>query len=320
MLNRSILRIKAFETVYSSVLSGDFSLDAARSRLNESCESARDLFVFMCGMVAPLTETAASRIELLKTKFNPTEEERNPNMKFCENRLASILAEDPDLRKLMKQKGLSWDQYDIFLRKVLDSVYSKKYYADYMSSGESSLAEDCRLFMHIYEEELEDSPELGAILEEKSLYWDVDLSYVLSWCIRTFSSMGTSGRWVLPPLYASQLKTGRPGVDSDQAFVRKLVESSLANYGKYSAIVYANAKGWDPERLFLADVVVAVMCMAEILNFPAIPVNVSLNEYVEISKYFGTPKSRVFVNGIMDRIVRQLNDEGSIVKNAVPVK
>ena len=314
MLNRSILRIKAFETAYSSVLSGDMSLPSARRRLEESCEDTRDLFVYLCGMVAPLTEVAAERIEVLRSKFNPSEQEKNPNMKFCQNRLAAALTEDPDLQKRLKKLSLSWDQYDIFLKKVLDSVCSKQYYKDYMSSGEDSLKEDCKLFSRIFEEELMDSVELEGILEDRSLYWNDDLSYAISWCCRTFNNMGAGRPWTLPPLYASQLKNDRPGIDDDQVFVRRLLESTLANYGKYSEMVYANARGWDSERLFLVDVVLVTVAIAEILNFPSVPVNVSLNEYVEISKYYGTPKSRSFVNGILDRIVKQLQADGMIIK------
>ena len=117
--------------------------------------------------------------------------------------------------------------------------------------------------------------------------------------------MGAGRPWTLPPLYASQLKNDRPGIDDDQVFVRRLLESTLANYGKYSEMVYANARGWDSERLFLVDVVLVTVAIAEILNFPSVPVNVSLNEYVEISKYYGTTKSRSFVNVFLDGIVKQ---------------
>lgn len=314
MLNRSILRIKAFETVYSSVLSGDKSIPSALQRLDESCEATRELFVFLCGMVVPLTAVAFERIEVLRAKFNPTEEERNPNMKFCQNRLAALLDEDPDLNKLLKKYSLSWEQYDIFLKKLLDSVTAKQYYIDYMSSPEASLVEDCRLFTRIFDEELSDNRDLEAILEDMSLYWNDDLSYAVHCCCRSFADIAKGKMWTLPPLYASQMKVGRPGLGDDRAFVRKLVESSLANYEKYSEMVCANARGWDADRLFLVDVVLVSVALAEILHFPSIPVNVSMNEYVEISKYYGTPKSRAFVNGVLDRIVKQLDAEGAINK------
>lgn len=110
------------------------------------------------------------------------------------------------------------------------------------------------------------------------------------------------------------MKGASSGVEDDRTFVRRLLNLTLVNYDKYSQLVYDSAKGWDAERLFLSDVVLVVMGIAEILNFPNIPVKVSMNEYVEISKYYGTPKSRVFVNGILDRIVKKLTEEGKVTK------
>ncbi len=314
MLNRRILRIKAFKVAYSAVLCGNFSTADAEAELKESCEATRDLFVFMSGIVAPLTRTARERIESLRSKFNPTEEERNPNMKFCDNRLAQILADDEDLNRQLRQKHLSWDQYDIFLRKVLDSIYSKDYFHDYMNSGESSLGEDCRLFVRIFEEEFVDVPELEHILEDMSLFWNDDLAYSLTFCCRAFEDIAKGGRWTLPYLYMSQMKGTASGMEDDQAFVKRLLRLTLVNYDKYSKMVYDSAKGWEADRLFLSDVVLVVMGIAEILDFPTIPVRVSMNEYVEISKFYGTPKSRVFVNGILDRIVKTLTEEGKITK------
>ena len=170
MLNRRILRIKAFKVLYSSVIAENMSLAEAESQLEISCEATRDLYIYMLGIVSPLTKIARDRIEAAKSKLNPTEEERNPNMKFAENSLASLLDQDADFQKVFKKKKFDWSQYDLFLKKVMTSVASKEYYADYMASPERSLAEDCRLFTRIYEEEFVDSEELEKILEDKSLY------------------------------------------------------------------------------------------------------------------------------------------------------
>ena len=131
MLNRRILRIKAFKVLYSSVLSGNMSLAQAEAQLDLSCEAARDLYVYMLGIVSPLTAIARERIEAARTKFNPTDEERNPNMKFADNALARLLDEDVDFQKLFNKKKFSWSQYDIFLKKVMTSVASKEYFAEY---------------------------------------------------------------------------------------------------------------------------------------------------------------------------------------------
>ena len=313
MLNRRILRIKAFKVLYSSVLSGNMTLAHAESQLDMSCEATRDLYLYMLGIVSPLTAVARERIEAAKSKFNPTEEELNPNLKFAENALATLLDEDPDFNKIFAKKKYSWQQYDLFLKKVMSSVLTKQYYADYMASPERSLAEDCKLFIRIFEEEFVDSEDLEKILEDKSLYWNDDLAYSLTWCCKTLKSLAKGERWQLPPLYQSDLMTGA-GVESDKLFARKLLQASFAGFERYSAMVAESVVGWEKERLFSTDVVLIVMGLAETVTFPTIPVKVSINEYVELSKFYGTPKSRSFVNGLLDKIIKTLTEEGKINK------
>ena len=313
MLNRRILRIKAFKVLYSSVLSGNMSLAQAESQLDVACEAARDLYIYMLGIVSPLTKIARERIEAAKSKFNPTEEERNPNMKFADNALARLLDEDVDFQKLFNKKKYSWSEYDLLLKKIMTSVTTKDYYAEYMASEGTSLKEDCRLFTRIFEEEFVDSEELEQILEEKSLYWNDDLAYSLTWCCNTFKSLAKGERWSLPPLYQSELLKG-DGVESDKLFVRKLLQAAFAGYEKYSAMVAESVAGWEKDRLFSTDVILIVMGLAEAATFQTIPVKVTINEYVEISKFFGTQKSRSFVNGLLDRLIQQMIDDGRIVK------
>ena len=313
MLNRRILRIKAFKVLYSSVLAGNMSLAEAEAQLELSCEATRDLYIYMLGIVSPLTKIAQERIEAGKSKFNPTEEERNPNMKFAENALAKFLDEDVDFQKVFKKKKFEWMQYDLFLKKVMTSVASKEYYAEYMASGDKSLAEDCKLFTRIFEEEFVDSEELEKILEDKSLYWNDDLAYSLTWCCKTLKNIAKGENWSLVPLYQSEMLKGE-GVESDKLFVRRLLKASFAGYERYSAMVAESVSGWEKERLFSTDVVLVVMGLAEAASFPTIPVKVTMNEYVEISKFYGTPKSRSFVNGLLDKLVQQLANDGQINK------
>lgn len=313
MLNRRILRIKAFKVLYSSVLSGEMSLSHAETQLDQACEATRDLYIYMLGIVSPLTRIARERIEAAKGKFNPTEEERNPNMKFADNALARLLDEDVDFQKVFNKKKYSWAQYDLLLKKIMNSVCTKDYYAAYMASEEHSLAEDCKLFTRIFEEEFVDSTELEQILEEKSLYWNDDLAYALTWCCKTFKSFAKGESWSMLPLYNSELLSGE-GVESDKYFVRKLLQASVAGYEKYSEMVAEAVVGWEKERLFSTDVILIVMGLAEVATFPSIPVKVSINEYVEISKFFGTAKSRAFVNGILDRLVQNLVNDGKVSK------
>lgn len=313
MLNRRILRIKAFKVLYSGIMSGNMSLSQAESQLDLSCEATRDLYIYMLGIVSPLTKIARDRIEAAKAKFNPTEEERNPNMKFADNALAVLLDSDGDFRKLFEKKKFSWDQYDVVLKKIMTSVASKDYYAEYMADERRSLASDCKLFTRIFEEEFVDNEELEKLLEDISLYWNDDLAYTLTWCCKTFRSLAKGEQWSLYPLYQSDLLRGSD-VESDKMFVRKLLRLSFTGYEKYSAMVADSVSGWEKDRLFSTDVVLISMGLAEAEGFPTIPVKVTINEYVELSKYYGTPKSRSFVNGLLDKLVQGMVNDGIICK------
>jgi N utilization substance protein B len=234
-------------------------------------------------------------------------------MKFAENALAALLDSDQDFQKIFKKKKFDWSQYDLLLKKVMTSVASKEYFAEYMASSERSLAEDCKLFTRIFEEEFEDCVELEKLLEDKSLYWNDDLAYSLTWCCKTLKNLAKGENWSLIPLYQSEMLKG-DGVESDKFFVKKLLQASFAGYEKYSAMVADAVTGWEKERLFSTDVVLIAMGLAEAVTFPTIPVKVTMNEYVEISKFYGTTKSRSFVNGLLDKLVQQLANEGQINK------
>ena len=313
MLNRRILRIKAFKVLYANILAGNSSLAQAETQLDQSCEATRDLYLYMLSVVPALTQIAKDRLEAAKTKLRPTEEDLNPNTKFVDNALAKLIAEDVDLNKLLAKKKFSWAQYDLILKKVMTSVASKEYFQKYMESENVSLAEDCKLFTKIFEEEFVDLEELEMMLEEKSLYWNDDLAYALTWCCRSFKDFAAGKTWSMLPLYQSDMLEG-PDVESDNRFVHKLLQSSYAAYEKYAAMVADSVTGWEKERLFSTDVVLIAMGLAEAVAFPEIPVKVTLNEYVEIAKFYGTPKSRSFVNGLLDRLIARLTEEGTIVK------
>ena len=145
------------------------------------------------------------------------------------------------------------------------------------------------------------------------MHWNDDLAYALTWCCRTFKDFADGKSWSLLPLYQSDMKKGED-VESDKFFVRRLLQASYAGYEKYSAMVAESVTGWEKERLFSTDVVLIVMGLAEAVSFPTIPVKVTLNEYVELAKFYGTPKSRAFVNGLLDRLIQKLESEGAVAK------
>ena len=299
--------------LYGSMLAGGGTLAEAEAGLDASCEATRDLYVFMLGIVPPLTRVARERLESARKKFNPTEEERNPNMKFADNALAVLLDEDPDFAKAFSKRKFSWEQYDLFLKKIYSSIVQKDYYRKYMESGTSSLAEDCRLFTRIFEEEFTDSVELEQILEDMSIWWNDDLAYSLTYCCRTLETLARGGRWELPPLYQSDMKKDAK-MESDRLFAHRLLQNAFAGRQRYSEMISGSVSNWDQDRIVSTDMALIITGLAEAENFPTIPVRVTINEYVEISKYYGTPKSSIFVNGLLDRLIQKLADDGRIRK------
>lgn len=315
MLNRRILRIKAFKVLYSYAENPAMTLPEVESAFESSCEATRSLYLLMLDIIPYLTAEARTRIGNAMNKFNPTDEERNPNMKFTMNRLCPILEQDPDFQKIIARRKLSWEPYDALIRNVYDSICTKDYYKEYMSSPESSMEEDVRLFIRIFEEEFVDNEDLDRILEDLSILWCDDLAYSLSVCCDTLKSLAKGYRWSLPPLYRSEILAGQnKDVESDKGFVYKLLRTSYSCYGKYAPLVAESTAQWEKDRLFTTDTVLIVMGLSEAKAFPTMPLRVTINEYVEISKYYSTPKSRSFVNGLLDRLIKKQIEAGDIVK------
>ena len=309
MLNRRILRIKAFKVLYSYAVTGRPSLREALRQLDCSCEAVRDLYLFMLALVSPLTREANNRMESAKGKINPSPEDLNPNTKFVDNSLAPLLDGDPDFQKMLKKKGLSWDQYDIIVRSILDSFKSKEYFSIYMSSPGHSLKEDCALFTKIFEEELVDNAALDALLEEKSIFWTDDLAYALTQCCYTLKDLSRGLSWSLPELYQSDMVLKRKPsarIQSDCDFVHKLFQNAYSGYDRYFTLIKDNTAGWESDRLFSTDTTLIALGLAESETFPEIPMSVTINEYVEISKYFCSPKSGSFINGLLDKLIREI--------------
>ena len=302
MLNRRILRIKAFKAVYSFAENPDLTLKEIESGLDVSCESTRNLYLFMLSVIGPLTAEASARIEAVRSKFNPSEEELNPNMKFVGNSLAPFFAEDPDFTKILKKKKLSWEQYDVFIRHLYESVRKSDYFKAYMENGESSLADDCRLFTEIFEKEFVGNKELEEILEDLSIYWNDDLAYSLSWCCRSLEAIGKGASWNLPDLYMSDITKSK---ESDKRFVTEVVRKACLNFEAYYDLVAGNCSKWNKDRICVTDLALIICGLAESEVFPGIGYKTTINEYVEISKYYSTPESSAFVNGLLDKLINK---------------
>ena len=305
MLSRRLIRIKAFKTLFAYEGSESDNVNAAQKSLLESCEKVKDLYYFMLNISSSLVRVAEEKIAAGMRKFHPTEEEANPNLKFVHNRFCSLLSDDPEFGRICQKRGLVWGEYEPFVRHVYNSLITKDYYLDYMKSGEDSFEADCRLFSCIFQDEFEDNEELLSVLEDLSILWIDDLAYVLNVIIAGIEETARKKRIVHPSTFLKE---------DDKEFALRLLTESILRYDEYSAQLSQHLENWKSDRLVSTDVTLIVMGVTEAVVFPTIPVKVTINEYVEISKYYSTPNSRIFVNGILDRIIQEKVRSGEVVK------
>jgi N utilization substance protein B len=306
MLNRRLIRVKVFKELFGKVVQGNDSLMQAEKELILSCNKTVDLYCFMLGLPGALKKIAQAKIDAGLKKFHPTPAEANPNMKFVENKFIGILENDFAFGNACQTKGLGWGEQETFVKKLFASIVAKDYYISYMENPERSLKEDMELVKKIYEEELEDNELLEDILEEMSLYWMDDLSYVLNVILKNIPAIAKKGSVDIPKTFLKE---------DDREYALKLLTKSLVNYDEYTELVSSMVSNWDLERLVATDLALIVMGVTEAVTFESIPLKVTINEFVDISKYYSTPNSKVFVNGLLDRILQQMVKDGKIVKS-----
>lgn len=304
MLNRRILRIKVFKVIYSYIENPSMTLKEAQSVFRTSCEAVRDLYLYVLALTVPLAREAGERIDAGLGKFNPTQEDLHPNLKFASNAVSELFASDPEFVKILSRKKLSWDQNDVFVHDLYDTVRERDYFGSYMAAATSSVKEDAALWVKIFANELPDNPALADILEDMSIYWNDDLEYAVNACCNTLDEIGRGQDWRMPELYMSDMRKGEPGIRSDLEFATKLLRCAFTGCARYRQMIAEAVPKWDGDRLFSTDVALIVCGLAEVENFPEIPARVSLNEYVEISKSYGAPNSRRFVNGLLDSLIK----------------
>ena len=305
MISRRLVRIKAFKCLFAYEGSGADNLAAAEKDLIQSCEKVRDLYYFLLNIASSIVEVASERIAVGLRKFHPTEQEANPNMKFVRNRYAKMLEDDPEFGRYCQRKGLVWGEYDPFVKRVYNSMITKDYYINYMNSGKDSFEEDCDLVSCIFQDEFEDNEELLSILEDLSLYWIDDVAYALNAIIAGIEVSKRKKTVFHPAVFQKE---------DDKEFALRLLDEAIIHYDEYRDYVASKLSNWKIERLVPADTTLIVLGIAEASNFPTIPVKVTINEYVEISKYYSTPNSRVFVNGMLDMAIQEKLASGEIVK------
>ena len=307
MISRRQLRIKALQSLYAYYKTGREDMGRSEKELHFNIEKAYELYHYLLLLVIDVILYAESRIELARNKRIPTPEDLNPITRFIDNRLIDQLRNNEQLLRYVDQHKLNWANYPELIKEVYSKLVESEEYIAYMSAEEGSYAEDKKIISYIYTHVVFPSEMLSSILEEQSIFWNDDLEFITSMVIKTikkFKGEDDSGK-PLMVLYKNE---------EDRDYVVKLYRQTIIHREEYLEYIKHNTRNWDLERIAFMDILIMQMAIAELIGFPSIPTKVSLNEYLEISKFYSTSKSSVFINGVLDKVVYQLKEEKKIVK------
>ena len=307
------------ETTFSKFYGASENLSDALNTLKRSMDKARELYIRLLQLPILITNMREQEIEENRTKFLATAEDRNPTMRFVENALVAQLNGSEELDKAIERYGMRMSVDDEpMLRGLLNAILASDYYKEYMAFPATDYKMDCDLWKNLYKYVIFENPLFLETLEEKSVFWNDDLGIIGDFVLKTvkkISDYAPAGDDHLPvesckfllPMYKDS---------EDARFGAELFEYVVKNKDTYRGYIdeALEKSAWESERLAYMDVVVMMTALAEILNFPKIPLTVSINEYIEIAKAYSTAKSGQFVHGILSDILKKLKEEGKLLK------
>ena len=306
MLNRRYLRIKVLQALYSFYRDDRFDLAIKEKELKNSVEKIYDLYLYLILVFKELRMIAERTIEERKKKMLPTAEDLNPNTRFINDPVLTKIDTSPLLAGLKKEKVINWTvEEDPALKKIYNEILASADYAEYLAAATVSFEESKKFIHTVFKKFISDNEMIKQYLFEKNIHWAGDYTLATLSVMKTIKGFKESGDLDLLPLYKA---------DDDFDYMTMLFRHTILDDASVSAILNDKISNWEPERIAAIDMLLMKMAVTEILQFPGIPVKVTLNEYIEISKQYSSPKSNTFINGILDAVVKDLRAQNKLTK------
>jgi N utilization substance protein B len=264
-----------------------------------------DLYVLNIQLLVEVQKLAAKKIALSKKKILATKEDLQPNTKFIDNKLITILAESISLESYLEVNTLTnWEQDIEYVRIILDELQKSELYKKYADTVENSFKIDKAFVIDFFKEIIAPNEKLAEYYEDKMISWLDDIPFVNTWVTRSLSKQKNTS-FNLGVLYKD---------DDDEQFVSSLFRKTVLKEKSYEQDITDKTPNWETDRIADIDMILIKMAMTEFINFSSIPIRVTINEYIEISKDYSTTKSSYFINGVLDKISKEFTKEKRIVK------
>lgn len=307
MISRRLIRIKISQILYAYFKSSDTSINKYEKELFFSFNKSYELYHLFFLLIIEVKKYALEKIDLARNKRIPSADDLNPNLKFASNKVIEQIEDSSSFKRYMAEKKISWVNYPELVKQIYLDVLKSEIYDEYMSDNTSTYERDKKFVIDFYLNFLDSSELLYQVLEEQSIYWNDDIEFIINMVIKTIKGFQQSnGSEVkLMELFKNE---------DDKEFAKNLFRNTVLHHQEYIKLIEKHTKNWDIERIAFMDILFMQQAIAEVITFPSIPVKVTLNEYIEIIKYYSTLKSSTFINGILDNIVQTLKKEGKIAK------
>ena len=303
MLNRRHIRIKVMQIIYS--FKGTESDDLMRYDrfLLKSIDSMLDLYFVLMSLMIEVHKQAESFIDKSQQKHLATKEDKNPNRKFLNNEVLLQLKTNETLVDIIKDRSLNfWELDNEYVDLIFKTLLNSDLYKDYMSTKTSTFKEDKDFVVDFFKEIIAPNDKLYDYLEDKNITWVDDLPVVNTALVKLLrkNKLNVSNQYFIPTLLKD---------DEDKDFALALLKKTILNLSLYSEEIENKTQNWDKDRIANIDFVLLQMAICEFQKFPSIPVKVTINEYFEIAKEYSTPKSSIFINGVLDKIVKEYTEK-----------
>lgn len=308
MISRRLLRIKVLQVLYAYYTAEHKDLGTSEKELHFSINKSYELYNYLLLLIRDIADYAESRIEIASNKRIPTFEDLNPNRHFVDNTLIRQFRENKQLNKYISDNHISWVKYPELIKELYGIISGSEEYAKFMSLPDPEYAEEKKFISNLYPDVILQNESFWQVLEERSIYWNDDLEYVISMVQKTIKKFNeTDGpEKKLLDLYKNK---------EDSDFVIELFRKTITNRKQCLDLIETTASNWDLERIAFMDILIMQLSITELLEFPSIPTKVTLNEYLDISKYYSTDKSNNFINGVLDKILAHLKEKEMIHKS-----
>lgn len=308
MLNRRHIRVKVMQSIYAMHQNGSDQLEKEERFLFQSIENIRDLYLTMLSALIEIRNSEEDFLDKSQKKHLATAADRNPNRKFINNIVLKLLAENNALSIAFADRNINnWEQNDDYILILLEAVKGSEVYTNYMQNEVNNFEEDKQFVDELFTEVIAPNEKLYEYLEDYKLTWVDDIPLVNTLITKQLKQIkeGGENNFLAPRLYKDL---------EDKDFVKDLFRKTVLNEIELAKEFIDKTPNWDTERIAEIDAIILKMAICEFLKFPSIPVKVTINEYLEIAKEYSTPKSSIFINGILDNLVKDYQTNNKLIK------